>query len=98
MKYVPPINFGKALYVICRVAKPVRIVETRVASGLSTTYDLEALEKNGQGELYSIDMPNYEKILSREAPGYLREPLSFFPRERMLVGLFQVILDSAGIS
>jgi predicted O-methyltransferase YrrM len=62
MKYVPPIDFGKALYIICRVVKPMTIIETGVAAGLSTSYILYALEKNRCGELHSIDMPNYEVV------------------------------------
>jgi len=45
------------LYVICRAVKPDIIIETGVASGSSTTFLLHALEKNGKGHLYSIDLP-----------------------------------------
>jgi hypothetical protein len=46
------------LYVICRVLKPNVIIETGVASGLSSSHILQALEDNSAGKLYSIDLPN----------------------------------------
>jgi len=48
---------GAILYTIVRALKPDNIVETGVASGLSSAYILLALEQNGQGRLYSIDLP-----------------------------------------
>ena len=82
MKYFPPIDFGKTLYVICRVMRPMTIVETGVAAGLSTSYMLHALEKNGRGELHSIDIPNYEAELIKKIPSYLPEPLSILPPKK----------------
>jgi predicted O-methyltransferase YrrM len=49
---------GPVLYVICRLLKPKIVVETGVASGVSSTYILHALHKNAEGKLYSIDFPN----------------------------------------
>ena len=46
---------GPVVYVLCRLMKPKTIVETGVSSGVSSLYILEALEKNGEGHLYSID-------------------------------------------
>ena len=48
---------GPVLYIICRLLKPKVVVETGVASGISSKYILYALHKNGQGNLYSIDFP-----------------------------------------
>lgn len=48
---------GKMLYTLVRICKPERVVETGVASGGSSSYFLCALEKNGHGELHSIDDP-----------------------------------------
>jgi predicted O-methyltransferase YrrM len=45
----------KFLYFLCRILKPMNIVETGVAYGLSSYYILNALEKNECGKLYSID-------------------------------------------
>jgi predicted O-methyltransferase YrrM len=45
-------------YVLCRIIKPEVVVETGVADGFSSSFILEALRKNGEGRLYSIDLPN----------------------------------------
>jgi len=49
---------GPVLYVCIRALKPRIMVETGVSSGSSTHYILKAMELNGQGKLYSIDLPN----------------------------------------
>jgi methyltransferase family protein len=49
------------LYAIVRAAKPRVIVETGVASGLSSAHILRALAANGAGTLYSIDLPNVQE-------------------------------------
>jgi predicted O-methyltransferase YrrM len=46
-----------ALYVLCRTLKPNVVVETGVASGMSSSFILRALDKNAKGKLYSIDVP-----------------------------------------
>ncbi|MGI0022296.1 MAG: class I SAM-dependent methyltransferase [Nitrososphaeraceae archaeon] len=53
---------SRLLYTICRVIKPEIIIETGVASGLSSTIFLLALEKNDKGHLYSIDLPPSEEL------------------------------------
>ena len=45
------------LYSILRTLKPKVAVETGVANGFSTAFALLALERNGEGELHSIDYP-----------------------------------------
>lgn len=45
------------LYTLARLIKPKIVVETGVASGISTTAVLSALYKNEMGRLYSIDLP-----------------------------------------
>lgn len=54
------------LYVIVRIVKPELVVETGVASGFSTAFILDAMERNGLGRLYSIDL--------RDMPGALLPP------------------------
>lgn len=49
-----------ALYAVVRVLAPERVVETGVCNGVSTSVILLALERNGAGELHSIDYPEYE--------------------------------------
>jgi hypothetical protein len=46
-----------ALYLIVKLLKPDCVVETGVASGASSTYILQALHDNHQGNLHSIDLP-----------------------------------------
>jgi hypothetical protein len=45
------------LYAVLRHLRPDVAVETGVANGFSTAYALLALEHNGEGQLYSIDLP-----------------------------------------
>ena len=59
---VPEIQWVSApefLYIITRIMKPNVVVETGVASGVSSAYILQALEDNNEGELYSIDISAY---------------------------------------
>jgi predicted O-methyltransferase YrrM len=48
---------GALLYGIVRTLQPDVAVETGTASGISTTYLLAALRRNGRGRLVSIDLP-----------------------------------------
>jgi predicted O-methyltransferase YrrM len=57
------------LYAICRVTRPLRVLETGVASGLSSAFILKALETNGKGQLFSIDLPEY---IERTSTGQLK--------------------------
>lgn len=49
------------VYAVVRAAKPRVIVETGVASGLSSAHILRALDRNGIGTLHSIDLPNVQE-------------------------------------
>lgn len=61
------------LYAICRRQKPDVVVETGVASGISSSYILCALEQNKHGQLYSIDSPWWRENQSGWLiPDYLR--------------------------
>jgi hypothetical protein len=53
---------AEVLYTIVRLIKPLIIVETGVQSGISSAFILKALEKNGRGVLYSIDLPDESLI------------------------------------
>lgn len=46
---------GLFLYALCKIIKPLKIVETGVAYGLSSAYILQALNENKKGKLFSID-------------------------------------------
>lgn len=49
---------GPFLYFLVRFTRPQTVVETGVASGISTSYILQALKENGRGRLVSVDLPN----------------------------------------
>ncbi len=50
--------FNSYLYPMCRKLMPQIAVETGVHWGNSTAFVLQALEDNGHGHLWSIDLPN----------------------------------------
>lgn len=68
------------LYTLVRCRRPEVIVETGVASGVSSTLILTALARNRGGHLFSIDKPN------RNASGYIdsdgKKDVVFTPSDR----------------
>ena len=71
---------GLVLYVICRRQKPRIVVETGVASGVSSSHILGALEQNKHGRLYSIDLPGWQEDRSGWLiPDYLRHRWHLVP-------------------
>ena len=44
-------------YVICRALRPRVVIETGVGSGVTTSFILQALAANGEGHLWSVDLP-----------------------------------------
>jgi predicted O-methyltransferase YrrM len=50
-------SLGELAYALVRAVRPSLVVETGVASGISSAFVLAALEDNGHGELHSIDLP-----------------------------------------
>lgn len=52
-------GFLEACYAIVRLARPAVVLETGVAHGYSTAVILQALEDNGHGQLYSVDLPRF---------------------------------------
>jgi len=62
---------GAYLYAVVRKLRPRIAVETGVANGFSTAFLLQAFRENGEGGLYSIDLP---REVGREyAPGTFYE-------------------------
>ncbi len=47
---------GKVVYALVRALRPAQVVEVGVASGGTSTHILSALEVNGKGKLWSIDI------------------------------------------
>ena len=56
-RHVNPAPWNEFLYVLVRIARPAVFVETGVFDGQSSAIILQAMEDNGSGELYSIDLP-----------------------------------------
>jgi predicted O-methyltransferase YrrM len=48
----------ESLYALVRAAKPDVMVETGVFVGTSSAHILAAMERNGSGKLYSVDLPS----------------------------------------
>ena len=71
---------GPVLYAIARAMRPQVIVETGVASGSSSYYFLSALEANGRGKLYSIDLP--PPLLPKLHPDYAQRDHVSLPNGR----------------
>lgn len=56
----------RTLYITTRIMKPEKMVETGVATGFTSACILAALDKNGKGHLYSIDLPIYEPRIDKD--------------------------------
>jgi hypothetical protein len=50
----------RAIWLLVRHLRPERVVETGVAHGVSSRFILEAMNRNGSGHLWSIDLPPVE--------------------------------------
>lgn len=61
-----------SLYAVVRLAKPRVAIETGTAAGASATYILEAMCRNGHGQLHSIDMLHDPKTTGMLVPQELR--------------------------
>jgi predicted O-methyltransferase YrrM len=55
-----------------RSVRPKRVFETGVADGASTRIILDALERNGDGRLWSLDVVPDAGVLARQSPGVHR--------------------------
>jgi predicted O-methyltransferase YrrM len=58
-------------YAAVRALAPGCIVETGVANGVSASYLLLALQKNGHGTLHSVGLPDPEFLPAGREPGWL---------------------------
>ena len=52
----------RAIWCLTRHLRPRKVVETGVLHGITSRFVLEALERNGVGQLWSIDLPPLEHI------------------------------------
>ncbi len=99
--------FAEAIWCIILHRRPGKVVETGVAHGLTTRVVLEALERNGCGHLWSIDLPAVDSALHSEIgmaiPQHRRHRWTYVPgtaRQRLpalldkLTGIDVFIHDS----
>jgi predicted O-methyltransferase YrrM len=69
-------SLGRLCYALARIKRPNVIIETGVCYGVTSSFMLKALEVNGRGSLYSIDLPplgeNADAFVGRLIPAGLR--------------------------
>jgi len=58
--------FVRAIWCLTRHLRPKHVIETGVAHGMTSRFILEALERNGTGHLWSIDLPPFERELHEQ--------------------------------
>lgn len=60
------------LYAVTRLLRPRHVVEVGVSSGVSSAYFLKGLERNGQGTLHSVDLPQEDRrpLAKRKNPSW----------------------------
>jgi hypothetical protein len=82
--------FALAIWCIVAHIHPARVVETGVAHGLTSRIILQGLERNGTGQLWSVDLPAVDSALHSEIgmaiPKDLRSRWTYVPgtsRERL---------------
>ncbi|MDT8069966.1 MAG: class I SAM-dependent methyltransferase [Terriglobia bacterium] len=67
---------ARLCYAVVRALRPDRVLETGVAHGITTAFLLKALETNGTGHLWSIDLPplvpKAREFVGRAVPERLR--------------------------
>lgn len=56
---------ARLCYLACRLIEPETVVETGVAYGVSSVFMLKAMEENGRGTLYSVDLPPLRRRYER---------------------------------
>jgi hypothetical protein len=59
-------------YAAIRALKPSCVVETGIANGVSSSYFLLALRKNGKGKLRSIDLADSTLLPKDKGPGWFQ--------------------------
>jgi predicted O-methyltransferase YrrM len=76
VRYGPSPEFMKCVHIICRLMQPDVMIETGVGKGFISASALDALEQNGKGKLYSVELPSlyrgYRKQIGEQIPRRLR--------------------------
>jgi hypothetical protein len=59
-------GLARAIWCLVRHLRPRNVIETGVLHGVTSRFILEAFERNGDGHLWSIDLPPLEDALQHE--------------------------------
>lgn len=82
---------------VTRILRPGVMVETGVARGFATAVSLRAMEDNGQGHLYSVDLPSLQfrgaEVVGQAVPEDLKHrwTLRLGPSRSVLPGLVREV-------
>jgi len=78
-------------YAAIRAFRPAIVVETGVANGVSSSYLLLAMEKNGVGKLHSIDIGDNSYVPAGKTTGWI-VPDFLIPRWNFRIGDSKILL------
>lgn len=81
---------ARLCYAVCRAQKPQVVVETGVGYGVTSAFLLQALAANGNGELWSIDLPPLGEDADAQAGSLV--PQSLRPRWHIIRGRSRSVL------
>jgi len=60
------LGLARAIWCLVRHTRPAHVVETGVGHGITTRFILEALDRNGSGRLWSIDLPPVDPAVAAQ--------------------------------
>lgn len=76
VRYGPSPELMRTVNLATRLLRPDVVVETGVAKGFTTASTLDALERNGHGQMYSVELPSlyigYSRQVGEVIPDRLR--------------------------
>jgi len=68
-------GFVRAVWCMTRHLKPKKMIETGVAHGLTSRFILEAFRRNGDGHLWSIDLPPVDRFWRQQVGAAVTDEL-----------------------
>jgi len=77
---------GKSIYVLTRIIKPKRVIEIGNFLGRSSNHILQAIEKNGIGEVVLVDLIErlqYEKLHNRNFERVIDDSLNYLATAKL---------------
>ena len=76
IRYGPSPELMRLVNLVCRLLQPQQMVETGVAKGFTTASALDAIDRNGHGQLHSVELPSlyfgYAEQVGERIPNRLR--------------------------